>query len=121
MCGLNLEYMLRLGGVNELNARAKARSDLLYKFMDESNGYYINSVDPQYRSRINIPFRVCQNEELEAKFLKESAEAGLLEMKGHKLAGGCRACLYNAMSFESTYAMINFMGQFMQEHPKDQA
>ena len=45
MCGLNLEYMLSLGGVNELDARAKARSELLYKFIDESNGYYTNNVE----------------------------------------------------------------------------
>ena len=45
MCGLNLEHMISLGGVNELNARAKARSDLLYKFIDESNGYYTNTVE----------------------------------------------------------------------------
>ena len=45
MCGLNLEYMLNLGGVNELNARARARSELIYKFIDESNGYYTNNVE----------------------------------------------------------------------------
>ena len=118
MCGLNLEYMLSLGGVNELNARAKARSDLLYKFIDESNGYYTNNVEAQYRSRINIPFRVCENEAIETKFLKEATEEGLLELKGHKLVGGCRASLYNAMSFEGTYALINFMKKFMQKNPK---
>ena len=54
----------------------------------------------------------------EDKFIKEAAEVGLVSLKGHKLVGGCRASLYNAMSFEGTYALINFMKKFMQENPK---
>lgn len=53
----------------------------MYKCLNDSNGYYINKVDPQYRSAINIPFSICQNEELEAKFLKEAAEINLIELK----------------------------------------
>ena len=80
MCGLNLEYMINLGGVPELNARTKARSELLYRFIDKSNGYYSNNVDHSFRSQINVPFSVCQNEELETKFLTEAAQRGLLEL-----------------------------------------
>lgn len=118
MCGLNLDYMLSLGGVNEIAARARTRSDLMYRCLDSSKGYYINDVEPQYRSRINIPFSVCNDAELEAKFLTEAASINLLELKDPNQTIGCRASLYNAMPFEGTDALINFMKDFMKDNRK---
>ena len=97
---------------------AEKRSQLLYECIDSSNGYYVNPVDPKYRSRINIPFRVCHDPKLEAKFIEEAAQSGLLELKGFKTVGGCRASLYSAMPLEGVQALVNFMNDFMQRNPR---
>lgn len=89
---------------------------MLYDFIDGSADYYSNPVDPRFRSRMNIPFRVKKDEKLEAKFLKEAQEVGLIELKGHRSVGGCRASLYNAMPVEGVEALINFMKKFRDEN-----
>lgn len=98
VCGLNLAYMLEKGGIPAMNEACAKRSQTLYKFIDESDGYFANTVEPKYRSRLNIPFRICFNDEMEAKFIKEAAAINLIELKGHRSVGGCRASLYNAMT-----------------------
>ena len=65
---------------------------------------------------MNIPFRVKKDEKLENKFLKEAQEAGLIELKGHRSVGGCRASIYNAMPIEGVEALINFMKKFRDEN-----
>lgn len=90
---------------------------MLYDFIDNSGGYYTNPVEPKYRSRMNIPFRVKKDENLEAKFVKEAAANGLLELKGHKSVGGCRASCYNAMPIEGVEKLVNFMKKFKDENP----
>jgi len=90
---------------------------MLYSYIDGSEGYYTNPVDPTYRSRMNIPFRVKSEDALEAKFLKDADKAGLIELKGHRSVGGCRASLYNAMPIEGVEALINFMKQFRIDNP----
>ena len=96
---------------------AQRRSGFLYEYIDGSEGYYTNPVDPKYRSRMNIPFRVKSDEALENKFLKEAEAAGLIELKGHRSVGGCRASLYNAMPFEGVEALVNFMKKFREQNP----
>jgi phosphoserine aminotransferase len=118
VCGLNIAHMLEKGGIQAMSDAREKRSQTLYKFIDESDGYYANTVVPKYRSRMNIPFRICSNDELEAKFIKEAAEIGLIELKGHRSVGGCRASLYNAMTQEGVDALVAFMGKFKAENPK---
>lgn len=65
---------------------------------------------------MNIPFRVKKDEALENKFLKEAAAAGLVELKGHRSVGGCRASIYNAMPIEGVEALVNFMKKFRDEN-----
>lgn len=112
MCGLNVAYMLEQGGIPAMQAKAAERSSLLYNYIDNSDGYYVNNVVSKYRSRINIPFRVCCNDQLEAKFLSEATAANLVDLKGHRSVGGCRASLYNAMPVEGVHALIKFMTEF---------
>ena len=116
VCGLNLAYMQRQGGLPHLEAEAKRKSSLLYDYIDSSSGYYTNPVDIPFRSRMNIPFRVKKDEKLEAKFLKEAGEVGLIELKGHRSVGGCRASIYNAMPYEGVEALVNFMKKFREEN-----
>jgi phosphoserine aminotransferase len=85
---------------------------MLYDYIDGSNDYYSCPVEVKYRSRLNVPFRVKKDEKLEEKFLKEAAKEGLIELKGHRSVGGCRASLYNAMPVEGVEALINFMKKF---------
>lgn len=112
MCGLNVAHMIKQGGIPVMQALAKERSELLYGYLDASDGYYINNVNPRYRSRINVPFRICNNNELEAKFIMEATAAGFIELKGHAAVGGIRASIYNAMPVEGVKALLVFMTLF---------
>lgn len=117
VCGLNIQHMLEQGGIPKMQANAIERSRMLYDYIDSSGGYYTNTVDEKYRSRINVPFRVCKNKTLEAKFVAEATQAGLIGLKGHVTAGGCRASLYNAMPIDGVRALIDFMAKFKAENP----
>ena len=121
ICGLNLAYMLEQGGLPAMEAMAVERSTLLYNYMDSTEGYYINKIEAMYRSRINIPFRICNDEALEAKFSVEAAAAGLIGLEGHATVGACRANLYNAMPVEGVEALIAFMAEFKEANPAPEA
>ena len=73
--------------------------------------FYTNKVNPEDRSMMNVPF-VTPSAELDAKFVKEAEGAGLVSLKGHRLAGGMRASIYNAMPVEGVKALIDFMKKF---------
>ncbi len=113
--GLNLALMNK-NGLQYYQDLAEKRSSLLYNYIDGSDGYYTNPVDVRYRSRTNIPFRVKCDAKLEEKFLKEAGEHGLIELKGHRSVGGCRASCYNAMPLEGVEALVNFMKKFREEN-----
>ena len=117
MCGLNIEHMIKEGGISVMAERAKAKSDALYSYIDGSD-YYSNTIQAKFRSRMNVPFRVCCDETLEAKFLKEAKEAGFVDLGGHRSVGGCRASIYNAMPMEGVKALIEFMESFKSSNPK---
>ena len=89
---------------------------MLYDAIDSSDGYYVNNIDPKYRSRMNIPFRVCDNKDLEAKFVAEAQEAGFISLKGHASVGGIRASIYNAMPIEGVASFVKFMQQFKKDN-----
>jgi len=108
---------MRAIGLPELNRQAKERSSLLYNYIDNSNGYYKNAIDKKYRSLMNIPFRVKENEDLEKKFISEAAAENMTDLKGHRSVGGCRASIYNAMPIEGVKALISFMEKFKAENP----
>ena len=112
MCGLTVDYMLNQGGLGEMNARALARSTPIYEYIDKSGGFYTNSIGATYRSRINITFRIRNNEALETKFAQEAQAAGLIGLAGHSWVGACRITLNNHMPFEGVYALIDFMQAF---------
>lgn len=85
--GRVFEWIKRNGGVGEMEKQAIAKSDLLYKTIEESNGFYSCPIDPKYRSRMNVPFRVGRNggdEKLEDKFLEEAEGRSMYQLKGHR-------------------------------------
>ena len=65
---------------------------------------------------MNVVFRL-PNEDLEAKFAKVSAAAGMSILKGHRSAGGIRASIYNAMPVEGIQFLVDFMKKFMENNP----
>ena len=73
---------------------------MFYDYMDSSEGYYTVAIEKKYRSRMNIPFRVKCNPELETRFAVEAAKEGMNNVEGHVVVGACRASFYNAMPVE---------------------
>ena len=99
------------GGIKAMQKVNEYKAKLLYDFIDNSNGYYVNNVEKKYRSLMNVPF-ITKSAELDEKFCKESSASGLMQLKGHRLVGGMRASIYNAMPVEGVKALIEFMKKF---------
>ncbi len=111
---LNLRRLKNMGGVPEMEKINKRKAQKLYDYID-STTFYSNSVEKEFRSIMNVPF-VAPTDELNAKFVKEAEVQGLVSLKGHKLVGGMRASIYNAMPEEGVDALIEFMKKFEKEN-----
>ena len=107
---LNMRYLKKMGGVPAMEKVNREKAAMLYDFIDNSS-FYRNKVNPEDRSIMNVPF-VTPSPELDAAFVKEAGAAGLVSRKGHRLAGGMRASIYNAMPGEGVKALIEFMKKF---------
>lgn len=116
MLGKVLKWIKAEGGLEAMQEGARQKSKLLYETMENSQGYYRCPVDPASRSQMNVVFRL-PSQDLEAKFLKEATQKGLMQLKGHRSVGGCRASLYNAMPLAGVQALSEFMRQFQAENP----
>ena len=116
MIGLVLDWLKEQGGVDAISKINKEKADLLYSYLEGSR-HFMSPVDKKSRSLMNIPF-ICREEntekqkEIETRFLREAAEAGLVNLAGHRLVGGMRASIYNAMPVEGVKALIAFMEKF---------
>ena len=111
MLGLTVKWMLDEGGVAEFAHRNARKAALLYAAIDGSGGFYRNEVAADARSRMNVPF-FLQDPALDAAFLSESKAAGLVALKGHRVLGGMRASIYNAMPEAGVQALADFMRDF---------
>lgn len=114
MCGKVFKWLKAMGGLGAMKERNERKAKLLYDFLDESQ-LFKGTVVPKDRSLMNVPF-VTGNQELDAKFVKEAAEAGLENLKGHRSVGGMRASIYNAMPVEGVEALVAFMKKFEKEN-----
>ncbi len=110
MAGLNFAWLLEQGGLEIMADRNQRKATRLYAAIDES-GLYSNSVQPRYRSWMNIPF-VLTDSELDKKFLEDAFAEGLANLEGHRSVGGMRASIYNAMPEEGVDALVGFMQEF---------
>jgi phosphoserine aminotransferase len=110
IAGLVFEWLLAQGGVAAIEQKNIAKANLLYNYLDSSDFYY-NNIQVANRSRMNIPFRL-RNEQLNDAFLKGADAQGLLQLKGHRMVGGMRASIYNAMPIEGVQALIAYMNEF---------
>ena len=113
MAGLVFQWLKRKGGLGKMEQINKAKAKSLYDAIEVSNGFYHCPVAKSDRSRMNVPFRT-KDAGLDAEFLKQAEAYGMLQLKGHKLAGGMRASIYNAMSLEGVQALAGFMSEFAQ-------
>lgn len=95
MCGKVFKWLKKMGGLEVMKQRNEEKAKLLYDFLDQSK-LFKGTVVPEDRSLMNVPF-ITGNADLDAKFVKESKEAGLENLKGHRTVGGMRASIYNAM------------------------
>lgn len=112
---LMLEWIERNGGAEGMAMLAARKSSLIYDVIDTSGGYYRSPVDAAYRSKMNIVFRM-PNEELENVFLKHAKDEGMIGLKGHRSVGGLRASLYNALPIEDVQFLADFMKEFQRTH-----
>ncbi len=99
-----------IGGLENMKKINEKKAGILYDFLDNSK-LFRGTVVPEDRSLMNVPF-VTGNEELDAKFVKESVAAGFVNLKGHRTVGGMRASIYNAMPVEGVEKLVDFMQKF---------
>lgn len=114
LMGLTLQWLKDQGGVaaiEKLNAR---KAELLYKLIDD-NDFYTGSAHPQHRSHMNVTFTLADSS-LDKLFLDEALSQGLYALKGHRLVGGIRASIYNAMPLAGCQALADFMQDFARRH-----
>lgn len=110
MLGLVLKWLDEQGGVEGMEKIKSGKAAILYDYLDNSK-LFIPIADKEARSDMNVTFRTG-NEDLDAKFVKEATEAGFVNLKGHRLAGGMRASIYNAMPTEGVEKLADFMAAF---------
>lgn len=110
LTSLVLAWLKRQGGLAAMAERNQRKAEKLYRFIDQ-HSFYINPVHPDCRSWMNVPFSLA-NPELNDTFLTLASEAGLANLKGHKLVGGMRASIYNAMPEAGVDLLISFMQDF---------
>ena len=114
MCGKVFKWLKKMGGLEVMKQRNEEKAKLLYDFLDQSR-LFKGTVVPEDRSLMNVPF-ITGNADLDAKFVKESKEAGLENLKGHRTVGGMRASIYNAMPIEGVEKLVAFMREFEKKH-----
>mmetsp|Transcript_1997 Transcript_1997/g.3534 ORF Transcript_1997/g.3534 Transcript_1997/m.3534 type:complete len:240 (-) Transcript_1997:201-920(-) len=113
--GMNVALMNQQGGVPHFEEMAQKKSEVIYNTIDTSNGFYSCNTQVEYRSKINIIFRL-PTPELEREFIERAKEVRILNIKGHSSNPGIRISIYNAMPFEGVKFLSEFMYDFMEEH-----
>lgn len=116
MAGLVYKWVLSMGGVSAMSELNHKKAKLMYDYLDSQN-YYINNVQPDARSIMNVTF-VTGDPDIDKAFVKEASEAGFKSLKGHRSVGGMRASIYNAMPYEAVEGLVEFMDAFAKRHPK---
>ncbi len=112
--GKVLKWIEEIGGIKEIERRNIEKAGLLYDYLD-SQSFYQPHAEKDSRSLMNVTFRTA-NEELDAKFVSETAKLGLCNLKGHRLVKGIRASIYNAMPIEGVKKLVEFMDEFAREN-----
>ena len=114
ICGKVFKWLLEMGGLPEIQKRNQEKAAVLYDFLDQSKLFH-GTVVKKDRSLMNVPF-VTGSTDLDAKFVASAADAGFVNLKGHRTVGGMRASIYNAMPMEGVVKLVQFMEKFEAEN-----
>ena len=115
-CGKVFKYLKSIGGLEVMHQRNIEKAKVIYDFLDSSKMFH-GTVEPEFRSLMNIPF-VTDSAELDVEVVAATKAAGYDNLKGHKSVGGLRASVYNAMPIEGAKALVEFLTKFEAEHTK---
>ena len=114
IAGLVFKWIQAQGGLAGMEAHNRRKAALLYDCLDRST-FYRAPVAKDCRSLMNVPFKLA-DESLDAAFLKGAEAAGMVQLKGHRVVGGMRASIYNAMPIEGVQALVDYMQDFERRH-----
>lgn len=106
-----LHWVKNMGGTEAMEVRNIRKAAYIYSAIDESGGFYRGHAEKAFRSRMNVTFNLA-TKELEKKFIDDAKVEGLIGVAGHRLVGGCRVSLYNAVTPEAAETMAAFMREF---------
>jgi phosphoserine aminotransferase len=110
MLGLTLDWVIEQGGIPAMEELKRRRAGMLYDFLDNSR-VFIPHAEKGSRSYMNVTFRT-DSAETDAQFVSGAAERGLLNLRGHRMTGGMRASIYNAMPVEGVKKLVEYMKEF---------
>lgn len=115
MFNLEMEWLLKLGGLDAIHQKNMQKAHLLYEMIDQSEGFYKGHAKKEDRSLMNVSFSIVKNE-LESVFVKEAEDTGMIGLKGHRILGGIRASIYNAITLEQVKILCEFMKEFRHKY-----
>ena len=110
VCGKVFKYLLKNGGLTQMQKVNEEKAKVLYDFLDASK-YFHGTVEKEFRSLMNVPF-VTGDAEKDAAVVAATKAAGFDNLKGHKSVGGLRASIYNAMPIEGVQALVDFLKEY---------
>ena len=114
ICSLVFKDLIEHGGIEEIEKKNKFKAEYLYDYLDSSE-FYTTRANKKDRSYMNVVFSTG-NKELDLEFVEKAKERGLVNLKGHKVIGGLRASIYNAMEIDGVIELVNFMKEFEEKH-----
>ena len=119
--GLNVKRMIERGGLQYYDDLSLAKSNLFYQYIDNSNGFYVNNIPKQHRSRTNITFSVKDSQNISSLFTNKAKLNGFIGTAHHPSNPdkGCRISLYNALELDGLTQFINFMESFKIDFEKN--
>lgn len=115
MLNLVLQWVKEQGGMEKLENINNEKANIIYTVIDDSNDFYLGHAEKDDRSKMNITFRL-PNDELERTFVAEATARGFHGIKGHRSVGGFRVSAYNAVSYEACEDLAQFMREFAAQH-----
>lgn len=117
MFNLEMQWLLDQGGLDAIHAKNAKKAELLYNLIDESKGFYkTHALKKEDRSLMNVSFNITKNSALEPLFVKEAEDKAMLGLKGHRILGGIRASIYNAITLEQVQTLCDFMKEFQSKY-----
>jgi phosphoserine aminotransferase len=114
IAGLVFKHILALGGLAAMEVHNRSKAAVLYNYLD-STEFYSNPVAREDRSLMNVPFKL-HNESLNDAFLAGAQARGMVQLKGHRVVGGMRASIYNAMPIAGVQTLVDYMKEFAASH-----